>query len=74
MKMIVCSYVWWLGIDKTIEALVKSCKSCQEVQKVPEQAPLHPWIWPCKPWVWVHLDFAGPFLGKFFLIAADAYS
>ena len=31
MKMIARSYVWWPGIDKTIEQLVKSCKSCQEV-------------------------------------------
>ena len=74
MKMIARSYVWWPGIDKTIEQLVKSCKSCQEVQKAPETAPLHPWIWPGKPWVRVHLDFAGPFLGKSFLIAVDAYS
>ena len=74
MKMIARSYVWWPGIDKSIEDLVKSCKSCQVVQKAPEAAPLHPWIWPCKPWVRVHIDFAGPFLGKSFLVAVDAYS
>ena len=74
MKMIARRYVWWPRIDKAIEQLVKSCKSCQEVQKIPEPAPLHPWIWPCRPWVRVHLDFAGPFLGKSFLIAVDAYS
>lgn len=74
MKTIACSYVWWPGIDKAIEDLVKSCKSCQAPQKFPEPAPLHPWIWPCKSWVRVHLDFAGPFLGRSFLIAVDAYS
>jgi len=74
MKMIARSYIWWPGIDKQIEDFVKSCKSCQEVQRAPELAPLHPWIWPGKPWVRVHLDFAGPFLGKSFLIAVDAYS
>ena len=74
MKMLARSYVWWPGLDKAIEQLVKSCKSCQEVQKVPESAPLHPWIWPSKPWVRLHLDFAGPFLGKSYLIAVDAYS
>lgn len=31
MKMIGCSYVWWPGLDKAIEQLVKSCKSCQKV-------------------------------------------
>ena len=55
MKMIAWSYIWWPGIDKTIEDLVKSCKSRQEVQKVLEPAPLYPWIWPGKPWVRVHL-------------------
>ena len=74
MKMLARSYVWWPGLDKAIEQLVKSCKSCQEVQKVPESAPLHPWIWPSKPWVRLHLDFAGPFLGKSFLMVVDAYS
>ena len=74
MKMIARSYVWWPCLDRAIEDLVKSCNSCQEVQKLPEAAPLHPWIWPNKPWVRVHLDFAGPFLGKSFLIAVDAYS
>ena len=49
MKMIACSYIWWPCIVKEIEDSVKSCKSCQEVQTVPESAPLHPLIWPCKP-------------------------
>jgi len=74
IKMIAHSYIWWPCIDKKIEELLKSCKSCQEVQKVPQVAPIHPWVWPCKPWVRVHLDFAGPFLGKSFLIAVDGYS
>ena len=67
MKMIARSYIWWPCLDRAIEDLVKSCNSCnscQEVHKLPEAAPLHPWIWPNKPWVRVHLDFAGPFLGK----------
>ena len=51
-----------------------SCSSCQQVQKSPESAMLHPWIWPSNPWVRIHLDFAGPFQGKIFLIAVDAFS
>ena len=31
-------------------------------------------MWPFKPWVRIHLDFAGPFEGKMFLIAVDAFS
>ena len=43
------------------------------MQKSPESAMLHPWIWPSKPWVRIHLDFAGPFQGKMFLIAVDVF-
>ena len=54
--------------------LVKSCMTCQEVQKVSELAPLHPWMWPCRLWDWVHLDFAGTYLSKSFLIVVNTYS
>ena len=74
VKQIACSYVWWPHIDKDIEELIKGCKSCQQDQKPPVAAPLHPWLWPSKPWIRVHLDFAGPFMGKTFLIAVDAFS
>ena len=33
---------------------------------------LHPWEWPHKPWVCLHLDYAGPFRGKMFLMVVDA--
>ena len=49
-------------------------QNCQQDQKSPESAPLHPWMWPSKPWVKIHVDFAGPFEGKMFLIAVDAFS
>ena len=31
-------------------------------------------MWPELPWLRVHIDFAGPFLGKLFLICVDAHS
>ena len=34
----------------------------------------HPWTRPEKPWLRVHLDYAGPFEGKMFLLIIDAYS
>ena len=36
--------------------------------------PLHPWVWPNTPWKRIHIDFAGPFLSKMFLIVIDAHS
>ena len=74
MKAIARSYFWWSGLDKAVEALAKSCSSCQVLQAAPAAAPLHPWIWPDAPWKRIHVDFAGPFLGKMFFIVVDAHS
>ena len=35
---------------------------------------LHPWEWPSRPWARVHIDHAGPFQGKLFLLLVDAHS
>ena len=56
----------WRSVCRTV--------SCQAVKSAPAPAPLHPWVWPDKPWKRVHLDFAGPFMGRMYLIAVDAHS
>ena len=61
-------------IDKDLEAVAKSCLSCQSVKQTPAVAPLQPWLWPTKPWQCVHVDFLGPFQGKMFMVAVDAHS
>ena len=47
---------------------------CQSVKSNPPKFPLNPWLWPSKPWSRVHLEFAGPLLGKTYLVAIDAHS
>ena len=74
MKMVARGYVWWIKLDKDIEQLVKSCRHCQAVWNNPPVAPLHPWIWPSEPWKRIHIDFAGPFCGRTFLVVVDSYS
>ena len=74
MKSKARSYVWWPGVDSDIERVVRSCLSCQTVRNTAPVAPLHPWLWPTKPWRRVHIDFAGPFLNKMFLLLIDAHS
>ena len=74
MKSLARGYVWWPGIDQELENYVKSCQQCQINQKSPPVAPLHPWSWPSKPWSRVHIDYAGPFFGKMFLLLIDAHS
>ena len=74
MKALARCYVWWPLIDCDIEKLSKSCDICELNKNTPPKAFLHPWEWPERPWQRVHMDFAGPFLGKMFLIIVDAHS
>lgn len=39
-----------------------------------QPAPLHLWEWPEEPWQCIHVDFAGPFEDRMFLVAVDAHS
>ena len=61
-------------MDAAIEQYVKNCATCQVSAKDPPATPLHPWEWPQAPWSQIHADFAGPFLGKMYLILIDAHS
>lgn len=61
-------------MDAEMEARVKTCEGCQENRNSPPVAPLHPWEDPDKPWIRIHIDYAGPWMGKMFLILVDAHS
>ena len=74
MKSFARSFAWWPKMDSDIEDVSKACTSCQENQAMPAKEPLHPWSWPSRPWSRLHIDHAGPFMGKFFLIVVDAHS
>ena len=74
MKSLARMYVWWPGINSKIEKSVRQGSQCQEVQSSPPPAPLNPWKWPTRPWTRLHLDFAGPFQGKYILVVIDAHS
>ncbi len=74
IKALARSFVWWPGMDAELETKVRRCEQCQLHQKMPAKAPLHPWDWPERPWVRVHADYAGPFMGKMFLLLVDAHS
>ncbi len=38
MKALVRSHVWWAGLDRDIEALVKACQACLSVKQKPASA------------------------------------
>ena len=73
MKRVARQYVWWPNIDSQIEDTVRLCSLCQENAAKPHQTH-GTWSWPAGPWKRLHLDFAGPFLGKMFLVLVDSYS
>ena len=74
MKGVARGVVWWPGIDADIENQVQTCAECQEHQNSPAAASLHLWEWPAHPWERLHIDYAGPFLDKMFLVMVDAHS
>ena len=74
MKALGRMFVWWPGFDQDVEDTVNSCQSCQVQQNAPAPAPLHPWAYPDRPWSRLHVDYAGPFLGRMFLVIVDAHS
>nr|XP_028572340.1 uncharacterized protein K02A2.6-like [Podarcis muralis] len=74
MKSLARCYLWWPGMDQNIEQWVRTCKACQEVRPEVARAPVHWWEQSRSPWSRLHLDFAGPFQGKVFLVIVDAYS
>ncbi|XP_057305345.1 uncharacterized protein K02A2.6-like [Hydractinia symbiolongicarpus] len=61
-------------MDRDIEERVKGCRPCQEHQNMQPKAPLHPWNNVTQPWTRLHLDSAGLFLGKVFLVLDDKFS
>ena len=67
MKGIARTIVWWPGIDSEIEGTVRKCLTCQQQARAPPLAPLCAWEWPEKPWCRLHVDYAGPFMGAYFL-------
>lgn len=73
MKALAHSYVW-SKIDVEIKVKVKQCNQCQFSRPSSPVVPMHLWDWPECPWQCIHLDYAGPFMEKMFLIVIDAHS
>ncbi|XP_039314523.1 uncharacterized protein K02A2.6-like [Solenopsis invicta] len=74
MKMIARQYFWWPNIDKEIEEYVKECEACRTTANNPNKSPLIKFQEAEFPFDRIHIDFAGPFKGKTYLIVVDAFT
>lgn len=74
MKALARSFVYWPNIDDDVEACVRQCSSCAEATKSPRKTDLESWPIPTKPWERIHIDYAGPMDGYYYLVIVDAYS
>ena len=72
-KSLARGLLWWPGLDKDIEQMVKHCAMCQTDADNPRRAS-GLWPIPDRAWQRIHVDFAGPFIRKMFLIVIDAFS
>ena len=60
-------------MDADINSMVKSCHPCRKVAKAPDRE-YRPWPETSKPWERLHVDYAGPFRGKMWMVCVDAHS
>lgn len=74
MKSIARMYAYWPGMDAEVESSVKACEGCASAAKYAQKAPLQPWNPTIRPLERVHIDFAGPCSGQYYLIVVDSYS
>ena len=54
--------------------MIQGCRGCQEAAVSPPRTPIHRWEYPALAWQRLHVDFAGPMLGRMYLIIVDDYS
>lgn len=73
MKSLMRSFVFWPNMDKDIEEKVRECRGCALAMKAPP-TQFGSWAKPDRPWSRIHLDFAGPLDGFYYLIVIDSLS
>lgn len=73
MKQMARKHCWWPSIDKDIKSLSRNCHTCRSHADAPPRE-FSSWPESEKPWERIHVDFAGSFLNKMWLIVVDSFS
>ena len=73
MKRWMRSYTYWPRMDEDIERVVKTSRSCAQAVKAP---PIRykPWLPSDIPGSRIHIDYAGPVNGFYYLVVVDSYT
>ena len=72
MKSFIRRYVYWPKMDSDITDMIEKCKGCALTAKAPPTT-FKPWRKTEQPWSRIHVDFAGPLEGFYYLIVVDSY-
>uniref|UniRef100_A0A8R1EHM1 Integrase catalytic domain-containing protein n=2 Tax=Caenorhabditis japonica TaxID=281687 RepID=A0A8R1EHM1_CAEJA len=67
-------HLFYCQMDSDIEKLVAACTACQIHGKTTRKVPLEPWTTPDRVWQRIHIDYAGPDNGQYYLVVVDAKS
>ena len=75
-KELLRSKVWFPGINKKVEEMIKMCNECQCNMTKQNFEPISPSILPHEPWQELSVDFHGPMSddNKYWLVLIDDYS
>ena len=73
MKALMRSYTYWPRMDNDIEKLVRSCRGCALAAKSPP-IKIQPWPKTDVPWSRLHIDYAGPINGSYYLVVVDSFT
>uniref|UniRef100_A0AC34FNR6 Reverse transcriptase n=1 Tax=Panagrolaimus sp. ES5 TaxID=591445 RepID=A0AC34FNR6_9BILA len=67
-------YVWWPNSAVDMREYVAICGACKGQAKAGPKKPVVNWPQATQAWQRMHIDYAGPFEGSFWLILVDAHS
>lgn len=73
MQQLARRYIWFPNLDQAIKSTSEACTTCCLHASNPKQE-FSPWPEATQPWERIHIDFAGPFFSRMWLLVVDSFS